>query len=218
MSIPGVLIPPVYGDTFLLDGGVSNPLPVDVVKDMGAGLTIAVNLHPGLKVSKIKKYMKEGAEKIGINLFPEDIQYADNEKVESEQVDKKSEPESLEKKINSKIKKSIDQWLTWKKEKKERKEKDIYPSIFEVIFQSIDIMEYVNTQNILKYHSPTVLIEPDLLQTGTLSFNDAKNILTVGSAASAEKKFELIRKIKLWYKMNKIIPFLKIIIIWLQPF
>ena len=186
ISIPGVLIPAAYGNTFLLDGGVANPLPIDVLKDMGAGLTIAVNLHPGLKVSEIKKYVKKSAEKIGIKIFPEEIQYAD---------DKQSITIPDGKKYTSLLK-NIDQWITRKKEKD--KEKDFYPNIFEVLFQSIDIMEYVNTRNTLKYHTPTVLIEPDLLQTGTLDFYDAKRIITVGYAASAEKKFELIRKVKFW--------------------
>ncbi len=198
VSIPGVIIPAVYGDTFLLDGGVSNPLPIDVVKDMGAGFTVAVNLHPGLKVTKIEKYVKSGAEKIGLNIFREDIHYADEDKKNEEKKVSVEDINNLspEKRIQAKLKSKIDNWLVRKKEKKEQQ--DIYPTIFEVMFQSIDIMEYVNTQNMLKYHSPTVLIEPALLQTGTLSFNDAKNIFAVGYAASAEKKFELQRKIRLW--------------------
>lgn len=183
ISIPGVFVPAVYGSTFLLDGGVANPLPIDVVKDMGAGIIIAVNLHPRLKVSELKKYVKKSAAKIGIKLFHEKIQYADEKKTVSV-------PEH--KKISDGWFKNIDQWLSREKEKEQ------YPSIFEVLFQSIDIMEYVNTQNTLKYHKPTVLIEPDLLQTGTLDFHNAAFIITGGYAASAEKKFELIRKVKLW--------------------
>lgn len=183
ISIPGVLVPAVYRNTFLLDGGVSNPLPVDVVKKMGAGMTIAVNLHPRLKVSEIKKYVKKGAEKIGIELFPEDLQYADgNHSV--------SVPDEI--KNDGGWFKSINQWLY------HGIEKNNYPSIFEVLFQAIDIMEYVNTQNMLKYNPPTVLIEPDLLNTGTLDFHNADNIINGGYAASADKKFELIRKIRFW--------------------
>jgi NTE family protein len=183
VSIPGVFVPAAYSSTYLLDGGVSNPLPVDVVKKMGAGLTIAVNLHPGLKVSKIKKYVKTGAGKIGIDIFAEELQYADDKLRVSVPDNKKSLTGWFS---------NIEQWLS------REKEKDIHPSIFEVLFQAIDIMEYVNTQNTLKYHTPTVLIEPALLQTGTLDFHDAKNIITAGYAASADKKFELIRKIKFW--------------------
>jgi len=183
VSIPGVFVPATYGNTFLIDGGVANPLPVDVVKKMGAGFTVAVNLHPGLKVSRLKKYVKNGADKFGINLFQDDVHYAD---------EKQSVSVHEHQNDHAGWFKNIEQWLS------RDKEKDLYPSIFEVLSQAIDIMEYVNTVNTLKYHTPTVLIEPDLLQVGTLDFHDAKNILTAGYAASAEKKFELIRKIRFW--------------------
>ena len=162
---------------------MSNPLPVDVVKKMGAGLTIAVNLHPHLKVSEIKRYVKSGAAKIGIEIFPEDIQYADEKHGVSVPDNKKGAGGWL---------KNINQWLN------RENEKNNHPNIFEVLFQAIDIMEYVNTQNMLKYNSPTVLIEPDLLHMGTLDFHEAKNIIDVGKAAAADKRFELIRKIKFW--------------------
>lgn len=183
VSIPGVLIPAVYGDTILIDGGVANPLPVDVLKDMGSGLTIAVNLHPGLRFSGIKKIVKSGAGKIGINLFPENIAYAD---------DSQSVVVAEPKKTITDWFKSIDQWIS------KDKHKDDLPSIFEVFFQAIDIMEHVNTQNLLKYNKPTVLIEPELIQVGTLDFHKAKSIITAGYAASADKKSKLIRKIRFW--------------------
>jgi len=181
ISIPGVFIPAHRGDTFHIDGGVANPLPVDVVKSMGAGLTVAVNLHPGLKISKIKKYIKTGAEKIGIKFFSRKWQSPVTSLL----------PAALKKKSTVLIKKSG-------RQRPAQKEKIVYPSIFEVMFQAIDIMEYVNTQNILKYHIPTVLIEPDLLQTGTMDFYNARKIIDAGYAAVELKKSELKRKIKLW--------------------
>ena len=44
MSIPGVFNPVEKGEYLLVDGGVVNNLPVDVMKDMGADIIIAVNL------------------------------------------------------------------------------------------------------------------------------------------------------------------------------
>jgi NTE family protein len=43
-SIPGVWPPQRIGDHLLLDGGIVNPVPTDVVAGMGAGLVIAVKL------------------------------------------------------------------------------------------------------------------------------------------------------------------------------
>ena len=45
MSIPGYFAPVELGDKFLVDGGMLNNLPVDVVKEMGADYVITVDLH-----------------------------------------------------------------------------------------------------------------------------------------------------------------------------
>ena len=45
MSIPGYFAPVQVGDKFLIDGGMLNNLPVDVVKQMGADYVITVDLH-----------------------------------------------------------------------------------------------------------------------------------------------------------------------------
>jgi NTE family protein len=44
-SIPLVFDPVKYKGHLLVDGGLSNPIPVDVVKKMGAEIIIAVNLY-----------------------------------------------------------------------------------------------------------------------------------------------------------------------------
>ncbi len=44
MSIPAILTPVEIGDTYLVDGGVSNNLPINVVRNMGADIVIAVDI------------------------------------------------------------------------------------------------------------------------------------------------------------------------------
>jgi NTE family protein len=48
MAIPGIFKPVRKNDLILVDGGVSNPIPDDTVKNMGADLVLAVNLDYGL--------------------------------------------------------------------------------------------------------------------------------------------------------------------------
>ena len=48
-SIPSVFNPVEWGDSLLIDGGIINNLPVDVVKKMGADIVIAVNVGTPLK-------------------------------------------------------------------------------------------------------------------------------------------------------------------------
>lgn len=60
MSIPGAYKPILLGDsTLLMDGGLLNNLPVDVVRAMGADVVIAVDLSTG-KPGKRPKDMKRG--------------------------------------------------------------------------------------------------------------------------------------------------------------
>lgn len=49
MAIPGVFAPVILDTMVLVDGGISNNFPVDVAKDMGAEITIGVDLSTGLK-------------------------------------------------------------------------------------------------------------------------------------------------------------------------
>jgi NTE family protein len=44
MSVPGAIAPAEIGDQLLVDGGLTNNLPVDVARAMGADIVIAVNL------------------------------------------------------------------------------------------------------------------------------------------------------------------------------
>jgi NTE family protein len=44
LSVPGLFTPVWLNDRLLIDGGVSNPLPIDVVRSMGADVVIAVDV------------------------------------------------------------------------------------------------------------------------------------------------------------------------------
>lgn len=52
MSIPGVFTPVKYKDMMLVDGGVYNNFPVDVIRDMGADIVIGVDLADGIRTDK----------------------------------------------------------------------------------------------------------------------------------------------------------------------
>jgi NTE family protein len=44
ISIPGIFIPVIFESKCLVDGGLVNPVPADVLRDMGAKMVIAVNV------------------------------------------------------------------------------------------------------------------------------------------------------------------------------
>lgn len=184
VAIPGVMVPVRYRDTLLVDGGVANPLPLNVVKGMGAGLTIAVNLHPQLKKRGLKHYVKSS---IAAQHAPA-VSNADTTALE------KRDPAAANFMTGIKWLKAIEQWI---RTDSGSNEKDM-PNIFEVMAQSVDIMEYVNTALMLNYNSPTVLIEPNVIDFETLGFTDAKKIIDEGFSACERVKYTLIRKVRIW--------------------
>jgi len=54
ISIPGIFEPVKHKDTWLVDGGLVNPTPVDIVENMGADIVIGVNLtrNPAIRLVK----------------------------------------------------------------------------------------------------------------------------------------------------------------------
>ena len=184
VSVPGVLLPVRYNDTVLIDGGVANPLPVDIVKGMGAGVIIAVNLHPDVTRKTYGFINLEDKKK------PEVI---DPRKIEIQDQDESSSEFPGERK-GLKWLSTVEKWLGWNRHEQKSK----LPSIFEIIAQSVDIMEYTNTMTMLKYNPPTVLIEPALLDMGTLDFTSASRALSEGYEACSRVRSRLNRKVKLW--------------------
>jgi len=52
MSIPGVLPPITIDNTLLVDGGIANNVPINIVRDMGADIVIAVDVSAPLAEKK----------------------------------------------------------------------------------------------------------------------------------------------------------------------
>ncbi|MFC1963934.1 patatin-like phospholipase family protein [Chloroflexota bacterium] len=59
ISLPGIFTLTEDEGRFLVDGGLVNPVPVNVVRDMGADLTIAINVIPDAKALSERERSKE---------------------------------------------------------------------------------------------------------------------------------------------------------------
>jgi len=67
MSLPAIFAPVEYGNMLLADGGMLNNLPVDVVKGMGADLTLAVTLvDPDVKKESVESFVGVSKRSIAI--------------------------------------------------------------------------------------------------------------------------------------------------------
>jgi len=190
ISIPGIFVPVKYMDTVLIDGGVSNPLPVDVVKKMGAGITIAVNLHPTIKIKRAiaPAISKPHQESTNENSSNDIIEHVDTESLDTTTVVTQTKGWLTQ----------VKKWLGIKIENDKKIHEDTMPNIFEIVAGTIDIMEYMNTTLMITYNKPDVLIEPDLVHVGTLDFTKVDFLLNEGYAACLRVEKDIKRKVLRW--------------------
>ncbi|MFH0870588.1 MAG: patatin-like phospholipase family protein [archaeon] len=182
ISIPGVFIPVSYNGSLLVDGGVINPLPIDVVKEMGAEIIIAVNLQPAVHKRSARDAEKNKASASSVSLL------------KPKYVEMIKRSWKLDMKNNW-----LSSWLEIRDKKKDMKKKDMMPNMFGIMMQTIQILMYQNTQFTLMHHKPDVLIEPDLLDVSWLDFSKSKNALEEGAKACEsvrEKLLEISRDIR----------------------
>ncbi len=181
ISIPGIFTPVKYQDYYLVDGGVVDPVPVDVVQKMGADIIIAVSLakiNPYTTVLMIDKetgHLKEveNLEDLKINK-EENPKFKDTEKITS-LVDK-------EKGI---LKQTIEQV----------KSKLEGPNIFEIINQSIDIMEAKITDQCLE-GADVVIVPFGIKEINLFDFDKAEMLIKGGIMATMINIPEIKRAIK----------------------
>lgn len=81
MSIPSMFSPVEWGDSLLVDGGVLNNMPVDVVREMGADIVIAVDVAGPLKerreLNTVVDVLEQSLNLLGIEKWRQNIELAD---------------------------------------------------------------------------------------------------------------------------------------------
>jgi len=142
ISIPGIFTPVKYQDYYLVDGGVVDPVPVDVAEKMGADIIIAVSLA---KISPYTTVLTINKETGGL-----------------EEVEKSS---ILQQKIEE-VKSTFEG-----------------PNIFEVIVQSIDIMEAKITDQSLE-GADVVIVPFGIKDINLFDFDKAKSVIKGGIMAT----------------------------------
>ena len=80
-SIPTIFAPVEWGDSLLIDGGVINNLPVDIVKEMGADIVIAVNVSSrNKKVNQINNIIDVLEQSISVHEY--ELEYENESKAD----------------------------------------------------------------------------------------------------------------------------------------
>ena len=154
ISIPGIFTPVKYQNYYLVDGGVVNPVPVNVVQRMGADIIFAVSL------AKLKPYTTP--------------------LIISKETDN---PEEVEK--SSILQQKIEQVKSTFES----------PNIFEVIVQSIDIMQAKITGQCLE-GADVVIVPFGIKDINLLDFDKAESVIKGGIMAALLKMPEIKEAIK----------------------
>lgn len=166
ISVPGIFTPVRSNGHILVDGGLTNPVPVSAARAMGADIVIAVDLNHEIISGKNMKPMLPAARANGTKDSAPGIlsRWVGDYLLSMKDIKQKllagGEPGSAQ----------FRKWIS----------AEPLPSIFEVLLASINIMETRLTQTRLSLDLPDVIIQPPLGHIRFLEFGRAEEIIAIG--------------------------------------
>lgn len=174
LSIPGVFTPAQRDGSILVDGGLVNPLPIDVAREMGAEVVVAVDLNNSLSA-------EEAAQDPDVlaDTGQEPAKYQPKTRETNDIV---ASLEQIYSEVQGAVQDKVDQWMP-------PDEQTL--NIFDIIGNSINVMEQGLTRSNMDSHSPDILIEVDLQQIGIFDFHQARPAIETGYAQMRRKLNEL---------------------------
>ena len=168
ISLPGLITPVKVDGHWLVDGGLVNPVPVSLCRAMGADTVIAVDLNTALLG---RRMWRSSTRALAPGPAPEEPDAAP---------EAASEPGRLGAGFQ-----------TWVAELRQRLgaaepgERDDRPSIYEVIANSINIMQVRVTRSRMAGDPPDLLVAPRLSDFALLDFDRVGEAIEAGRRAVA---------------------------------
>ncbi|MCK4913793.1 MAG: patatin-like phospholipase family protein [Planctomycetes bacterium] len=173
ISIPGIFTAVNHKNRLLVDGGLLNPVPVDVVRDMGADFVIAVNVPYPIKQKPVNVAIESAKQK------SKAIQITDSKKFNiklAALADEKDKLYQIKAKLNGLVKGFLENKNT------------VRVNVFKIMAATINIMENQIKDLQLEHHKPDILIEPKINSASKFDFRKAKQIIKIGER-EAKKAF-----------------------------
>lgn len=168
ISIPGVFSPVLRDGAVLVDGGLVNPVPVNVVRDMGAEFIVAVDLNHGRAQAHAPREPEPPTARersprpdMESGSWPERMRVAYQRNLES---------------WDQKIKAQVHQWTR----------SGVVPSIIDVLGNSIRIMEAQISETSLRATKPDVVIRPPVGHLSFMDFHRAAEAIEAGYETARE--------------------------------
>ena len=170
-SIPGIFTPVKMGNRWVIDGGLIDPVPVSVVKAMGADIVIAVDLNSGVINDHKKKIEKN----------------IDNDKQRKAEARNEIVNQLFSKydQAGKLMKNKLNSWFN---------QSESSPHIINIIGSAIGIMQAQITKNNLEIDCPDVLIQPQLAGVKMFDYDQAERSINEGYDRTMEK-METITKL-----------------------
>ncbi|WP_127476073.1 patatin-like phospholipase RssA [Sulfurivermis fontis] len=160
IALPGLFSPTRIDAQWLVDGGLVNPVPISLCRAMGADFIIAVNLNSDI---------------VGRHLAPKGKRK--KETPAAEEGGRRDLFDQLLKQLNSGLReRAMNAW------RRERKDAEAPPGLFEVLASSINIMQDRITKSRMAGDPPDILLSPQLGQLGLLEFDRANEAIDEGVA------------------------------------
>lgn len=165
ISIPGMFTPVLRNGRYLVDGGLVNPLPVNLLKNHGLDTIIAVNLHgdgmkPFVREKKTSPKNKgKNASRLALSTPEKTMQWFEQQKD----------------KFGVTVRSTMQRWLSISEG----------PNIFQVMANTVDIVSSHLTTLQLRDVPPDVLIEPKVGSIGHLEFNRVEEGIAAGYKAAS---------------------------------
>ena len=163
ISVPGIFTPVRKNGTILVDGGLVNPVPVSVVRKMGADFVIAIDLNHDI-------VSKKG---IGKTPIPNSTASTLGASIGQSLIKKSKVLEAINRRFEKSALPALRQIRQWRS-------KDPLPNVFEVLMSSINIVETQITSAKLKTDPPDLLIRPNLGHLKMLEFHRAHEAIAEG--------------------------------------
>ncbi len=162
ISIPGVFTPVRRGGRYLVDGALVNPVPISVVRKMGASFVIGVdiNLTPGHGIADAPRKKAKGT-----TSFDRSMRRL------QERFDEIAEASPRTAAALESAKEMIEEYRN-------------APTIIEVLTQTARIAENQMTQARLAADPPDVLVQPPVGDVATMDFTNARACIRAGYEAA----------------------------------
>jgi NTE family protein len=171
-SIPGILTPVRWNDRILVDGGLVNPVPVNVLRDMGADFVIAVDLNRGV--------VGERASRGRATALEPPVRDAPVTEIKSR----------ISRALHTRMARVGGPALAQIKRWRSREQ---LPSIFDVMTTSINIMETFITTTRLDADPPDLLIQPKVGHIRSMEFHRAGEAILEGYREAKERLIDRSR-------------------------